>query len=250
MRHFLDFERPIAELEGKIEELRHLSDRRRAQHRRRGRPARGAGDPAVAPDLCAATPWQKVQVARHPSGRTASDYVARADQPSSCRSPATAPLPRTAAIIGGIGRFRGRSVMVSRHREGRRYREPGHTQFRHGAARGLSEGAPPDAARRALPAAGADLRRYRRGLSRRRRRGARPERGDRPGDRNRPRSPGADNRHDHRRRRLGRRHRAGRRQRRADARARDLYRDLARGLRLDPVARCRHMPRTPPKPCG
>ena len=37
MRHYLDFEKPIAELEGKIEELRHLSEPGRAQYRRRSR---------------------------------------------------------------------------------------------------------------------------------------------------------------------------------------------------------------------
>ena len=55
-------------------------------------------------------------------------------------------------------------------------------------------------------------------------------------DRGLPEAPRAARRRDHRRRRLGRRHRARRRQPRADARARGLFGDLARRLRLDPVA--------------
>src|SRR3546814_15968484 len=77
MRHFLDFERPIAELEGKIEELRHLST---------------GGDINIADEIGKLqakverqlqqtygrlSAWQKVQVARHPGRPQASDYVAR-----------------------------------------------------------------------------------------------------------------------------------------------------------------------------
>src|ERR1041384_5976671 len=76
MRHFLDFERPIAELEGKIDELRHLSTdsglniaeevgRPEAQARRLLHESYGR-----------LTPWQKVQVARHPDRPHASRYIA------------------------------------------------------------------------------------------------------------------------------------------------------------------------------
>ena len=56
----------------------------------------------------------------------------------------------------------------------------------------------------------------------------------------------AERRRGHRRGRLGRRHRDRHREQGADARARDLQRDLARGRRLDPVARLRAAPRMPP----
>ncbi len=79
--------------------------------------------------------------------------------------------------------------------------------------------------------------RHRGRLSRHRRGGARPGRGDRALDRSLSQSRRAERRGHPRRRRLGRRGRDRHRQPRADARARDLQRDLAGGRGLDPVAR-------------
>ena len=70
-----------------------------------------------------------------------------------------------------------------------------------------------------------------------RRGGARPGRGDRPLDRGVPEARRAQRRRHHRRGRLGRRRRHRHRQQGADARALDLYRHLAGGVRLDPLAR-------------
>jgi acetyl-CoA carboxylase carboxyl transferase subunit alpha len=111
MKHFLDFEKPIAELEGKIEELRHLS---------------GADDLNIADEVSKLqvkadrllrqtyqklTPWQKVQVARHPERPHFNDYVARLFQDfvpiAGDRS-----FADDKAILGGIGRFRGYSCVV------------------------------------------------------------------------------------------------------------------------------------------
>jgi acetyl-CoA carboxylase carboxyl transferase subunit alpha len=111
MRHFLEFEKPIAELEGKIVELRAMS---------------GTGDINIGDEVAKLTekadrqlratyaklsPWQKTQVARHPERPKASDYI---------RALVTDYLPLAGdrayaedmAVLGGIGRFRGRSVLV------------------------------------------------------------------------------------------------------------------------------------------
>ncbi|MDF1792114.1 MAG: acetyl-CoA carboxylase carboxyltransferase subunit alpha [Thalassobaculaceae bacterium] len=111
MHQFLDFEKPIADLEGKIEELRHLSS---------------DGDLNIADEVSKLetkverqlratyqklTPWQKVQVARHPERPHAQaaidhlidEYVPLAGDRSFADDP---------AIVGGVGRFRGRSVVV------------------------------------------------------------------------------------------------------------------------------------------
>ena len=54
MRHFLDFEQPIAELEGKIDELRHLSNASGLNIAEEVGAARSAGQPRLRqPDLCA-----------------------------------------------------------------------------------------------------------------------------------------------------------------------------------------------------
>jgi acetyl-CoA carboxylase carboxyl transferase subunit alpha len=112
MRSYLDFEKPVAELEAKIEEMRALQA---------GGDAIAVGDEINRMEGKAAqalkelyaelTPWQKTQVARHPQRPHCLDYVAQliAD---------FTPLAgdRTygedAAIVGGFGRFHGETVCV------------------------------------------------------------------------------------------------------------------------------------------
>ena len=48
------------------------------------------------------------------------------------------------ALMGGFGRFRGEAICVSRPGKGRHHRQPYQAQFRHGAARGLSQGGAAD----------------------------------------------------------------------------------------------------------
>ncbi len=117
MHNYLDFEKPIAELEGKIQELRHLS---------------GAGEVNIADEVsklqtkvdklltsayAKLTPWQKAQVARHSNRPHMVDYVASliADFTPLAGDRAFA---EDRAIIGGLGRFQGRSVVVIGHEKG------------------------------------------------------------------------------------------------------------------------------------
>src|SRR4051812_12550929 len=111
MRSYLDFERPVAELEAKVEELRELGQ---------------DGAVAIADDIArleakaaaalkelyaALTPWQKAMVARHPQRPHFVDY---------CRGLVTDFTPLAGdrlfgedeAIMGGFGRFRGEPVCV------------------------------------------------------------------------------------------------------------------------------------------
>jgi len=117
MRHFLDFEKPIAELEGKVEELRHLADgedlniadevgRLEAQAARLLRQTYGK-----------LTPWQRVQVARHPNRPHASDYIAALISDFTPLAGDRA-YAEDRAVIGGLGRFRGWSVVVIGHEKG------------------------------------------------------------------------------------------------------------------------------------
>ena len=116
--HYLEFERPIAELETKIEELSKLSDTAGA----------GAFDGEMAAlrarvdvlrreSYARLDPWQKTQVARHPQRPHFIDYAAalieefvelRGDR---C-------FADDQAIIGGLGRFRGIPVVVMGHEKG------------------------------------------------------------------------------------------------------------------------------------
>ncbi|MBI1196481.1 MAG: acetyl-CoA carboxylase carboxyltransferase subunit alpha [Phenylobacterium sp.] len=117
--HYLEFERPIADLEAKIEELSKLSGtagsgvldseietlRDRAQTLRREAYA----------NLDA---WQKTQVSRHPDRPHFVDYVgALIDEFQELRGDRK--FADDQAIMGGIGRFRGMPVVVMGHEKGR-----------------------------------------------------------------------------------------------------------------------------------
>ena len=111
IRHFLDFERPIAELEGKIEELRHLSTTGELNIADEVGRLENSANRLLRQTYSRLTPWQKVQVARHPERPHCLDYIggliAEFVPLAGDRTFAEDP-----AIVGGIGRFRGRSVLV------------------------------------------------------------------------------------------------------------------------------------------
>ncbi|HUZ11786.1 MAG TPA: acetyl-CoA carboxylase carboxyltransferase subunit alpha [Caulobacteraceae bacterium] len=110
--HYLEFERPIAELEAKIEELSRLSDtagpgaidveiealRARVAAMRRETYAHLDG-------------WQKTQIARHPDRPHFVDYV-RGLIEEFVELRGDRAFADDQAIVGGLGRFRGRGVMV------------------------------------------------------------------------------------------------------------------------------------------
>jgi acetyl-CoA carboxylase carboxyl transferase subunit alpha len=112
MRSYLDFEKPVAELEAKIEDMRALqAGGESAAIGEEINRIEVKADQALKELYATLTPWQKTQVARHPQRPHCLDYVAQliAD---------FVPLAgdRTfgedAAIVGGFGRFRGESVCV------------------------------------------------------------------------------------------------------------------------------------------
>ena len=111
IRQFLDFERPISELEGKIEELRHLSTTGEINIADEVGRLENTANRLLRQTYARLTPWQKVQVARHPErphcldyiGGLITDFVPLAGDRA---------FAEDAAVIGGIGRFRGRSILV------------------------------------------------------------------------------------------------------------------------------------------
>jgi acetyl-CoA carboxylase carboxyl transferase subunit alpha len=111
MRHFLDFERPIAELEGKIEELRHLSADSGLNIAEEVSRLEAQANRLLRQSYARLNSWQKVLVARHPERPHCLDYIAGliSEFVPLAGDRAFAEDP---AIVGGIGRFRGRSVMV------------------------------------------------------------------------------------------------------------------------------------------
>ncbi len=117
MNTYLDFEKPIAELEGKIKELRHLSAGGGVNIVDEITRLQAKVDRLLRQTYGKLTPWQKTQVARHPDRPHFTDYVARLvdDFTPLAGDRGFAEDP---AIIGGLGRFRGRSVMIMGHEKG------------------------------------------------------------------------------------------------------------------------------------
>jgi acetyl-CoA carboxylase carboxyl transferase subunit alpha len=111
MRHFLDFERPIGELEGKIEELRHLSTTSELNIADEVGRLEASAARLLRQTYGRLTPWQKVQVARHPERPHALDYIGGLITEFVPLAGDRA-FAEDKAIVGGIGRFRGRSVLV------------------------------------------------------------------------------------------------------------------------------------------
>ena len=111
IRHFLDFERPIAELEGKIEELRHLSTTSEINIADEVGRLENTANRLLRQTYARLTPWQKVQVARHPERPHCLDYIGGLIAEFVPLAGDRA-FGEDAAVIGGIGRFRGRAILA------------------------------------------------------------------------------------------------------------------------------------------
>ena len=108
---FLDFEKPIAELEGKIEELRHQSDTGDIKIAEEVERLQARVERLLKQTYTKLTPWQRVQVARHPDRPHCLDYIKELiDSFTPLAGDRT--YAEDAAIVGGLGRFRGKSVVV------------------------------------------------------------------------------------------------------------------------------------------
>jgi len=118
MRSYLDFEKPVAEIEARLEELRALE----------------AGDsaPAIAEEIArletkaaqtlrdiyaSLTPWQKTQVARHHEGPRCLDYV-KALIADFTPLAGDRKFGDDEALVGGFGRFRNESICIIGHEKG------------------------------------------------------------------------------------------------------------------------------------
>jgi len=118
MRTYLDFEKPIAELESKVAELKALSTEQRSVHiedelsRLEAR-----AKEALVETYAELTPWQKTQVARHPERPHFRHYI---DGMVDDFTPLAGDraFGEDQAIVGGIGSLRGRPVLVIGHEKG------------------------------------------------------------------------------------------------------------------------------------
>ena len=117
MHSYLDFEKPIAELEGKIEELRHLSGDSDVNIADEVGRLQGKVDKLLKATYTKLTPWQKAQVARHAQRPHALAYIAQLIDDFTPLAGDRA-FAEDSAIVGGLGRFQGRSVVVIGNEKG------------------------------------------------------------------------------------------------------------------------------------
>ena len=117
MPTYLDFEKPIAALEGKIEELRHLDTGGDINIAEEVSKLQAKADRLLNQTYGKLTPWDKVQVARHPDRPHAIDCIDHLFEDFTPLAGDRA-FSEDAAILGGLGRFRRRSVMVIGNEKG------------------------------------------------------------------------------------------------------------------------------------
>jgi acetyl-CoA carboxylase carboxyl transferase subunit alpha len=116
--NFLDFEQPIAELDAKIQELRHASHGQSFNIEDEIATLRGKLKLKTAEIFRNLTPWQVAQLARHPARPYTLDYLGvMCDEFHELAGDRA--FADDAAIVGGLARISGRSVVVIGHQKAR-----------------------------------------------------------------------------------------------------------------------------------
>jgi len=135
MPSFLDFEKPVAELQNRIDELRDTAADGTIDIDAEIARLQAKSDKLVRDSYAKLTPWQKTQVARHPERPHFKDYVAALFDDFMPLAGDRA-FADDQAILGGLARFRGRKVMVIGHEKG----DDTASRLRHNFGMGKPEG--------------------------------------------------------------------------------------------------------------
>lgn len=114
---YLEFEKPIAELQSRIADLRKSAVDGDLDISSEIEKLEAKADKLLRDTYAKLTPWQRTQVARHPERPHFKDYVAGLIDDFTPLA-GDRNFSEDAAIIGGLGRFRGRSVVVIGHEKG------------------------------------------------------------------------------------------------------------------------------------
>lgn len=135
MTSFLDFEKPIAELQGRIDELRETAADGAVDIDAEVTRLQAKSDKLLRDTYARLTPWQKTLVARHGERPHFCDYVAGLFDDFMALAGDRA-FADDQAILGGFARFRGRRVMVIGHEKG----DDTASRLRHNFGMGKPEG--------------------------------------------------------------------------------------------------------------
>jgi acetyl-CoA carboxylase carboxyl transferase subunit alpha len=126
--NFLEFEQPIAELEAKIEELRHVGDDNEINIKDEVTRLETKSRALTESIFSSLKPWQVAQLARHPQRPYMLDYIERIfDDFQELHGDRA--FKDDHAIVGGVARLDGRSVMVIGHQKGRDTKEKIYRNF-------------------------------------------------------------------------------------------------------------------------
>ncbi len=118
MRTYLDFEKPIAELESKVAELKAIAAQESSVSINDELATLEAkSKDALQETYAKLTPWQKTQVARHPERPHFMDYIHALTEDFTPLA-GDRLFAEDHAIVGGIGRMNGRSAMLIGHEKG------------------------------------------------------------------------------------------------------------------------------------
>ncbi len=119
---FLDFEQPIAELEAKIEELRFVGDDSEININEEIGKLKGKSEALTKSIFSKLSAWQVAQIARHPMRPYTADYLEQL-VPDFQELHGDRMYADDPAIVGGVGRLDGRSIMFIGHQKGRDTKE-------------------------------------------------------------------------------------------------------------------------------
>lgn len=116
--NFLDFERPIAELEAKIDELRFVGDDAKINISEEIERLKSKSESVTRSIFSKLSSWQVTQLARHPQRPHTSDYIAKIS-PDFRELHGDRMFADDPAIVGGLGRLDGVPVVLIGHQKGR-----------------------------------------------------------------------------------------------------------------------------------
>jgi acetyl-CoA carboxylase carboxyl transferase subunit alpha len=119
---WLEFERPIVELDRRLEELRSFADRGDPEFREEYERLRRRAEKLRFETYSRLTRWQRVQLARHPQRPYTLDYVKQLI-PDFMELHGDRNFGDDPAVVGGMGRLGGRSVVIVGHQKGRDTKE-------------------------------------------------------------------------------------------------------------------------------
>src|ERR1700678_1360728 len=126
--NFLDFEKPVQELLEQIEKVKQVGEKGKVDTKATVKELEGKILEARTEIAAKLTPWQKVQLSRHPNRPYTLDYISRIiDDFVELHGDRT--FGDDAAVVAGLGKLAGRSVAIVGHQKGRAAKAKGQGNF-------------------------------------------------------------------------------------------------------------------------